>query len=74
MQKLEPVGSVDLTPTPEGFMQIAMAFGDSIIGDVEDDRRDDSKKLLAELIGIAGWLGSAGHSNLVGQLKDRYNP
>ncbi len=48
---------IDMTPTDEGYANIAMVFADSILRDVKAARRSDSAALLDSLVEIAVYLG-----------------
>ena len=50
-------GSIDMTPTAEGFKNIAATFCQDIIKSTRADRREAVTELLSEVIRIAGHLG-----------------
>jgi hypothetical protein len=48
---------IDMTPSDEGYANIAMVFADSILRDVKAARRSDSAALLDSLVDLASYLG-----------------
>lgn len=59
---------IDMTPTPEGFRNIAMHFADSILRDVKVARREDSRAILDSLVDIVCYL-SRTNVALVAELR-----
>jgi hypothetical protein len=55
---------IDLTPTPDGYVNIAARFGQSVLGDVVKRRKEDSEELLKGFVDIVFYLGE-----LSGQAK-----
>jgi hypothetical protein len=49
-------GYVDLTPTDEGFARIAERFASSILSDLPQRRREDSRHILDSIIEITAYL------------------
>lgn len=56
MDDLETVEYVDMTPTPEGFGNILMAFVQNIIGDVPQRRRKDDAHIMDSILDVTRYL------------------
>jgi len=63
------VGTVDLTPTDEGYARIAERFASSILFDLPVKRREDSRHLLDSMIEIVAYLAQKNPA-LVVTLRD----
>jgi hypothetical protein len=50
------VGTIDLTPTTEGYANMARMFAEAVVNDATDERRHDTGKLLGSLIEIVAYL------------------
>jgi hypothetical protein len=48
---------IDMTPTDEGYANIAMVFAASILSDVKVSRREDARVILDSLVDIVSYLG-----------------
>jgi hypothetical protein len=66
-QSLE--GTINLRPSDEGFMRIAERFASSILMDLPQRRREDSRHLLDSMIEIVAYLAQT-DPKLVVQLRD----
>jgi len=52
-------GTINLRPTDEGFARIAERFATSILFDLPQKRREDSRHLLDSMIEIVAYLAIA---------------
>lgn len=62
-------GTISLRPSDEGFMRIAERFATSILMDLPQRRREDSRHLLDSMIEIVAYLAQT-DPKLVQQLRD----
>jgi hypothetical protein len=62
-------GTINLRPSDEGFMRIAERFATSILMDVPQRRREDSRHLMDSMVEIVAYLAQT-DPKLVQQLRD----
>ena len=53
---IETIETIDMTPTPEGYANIARTFAGSILSDVKVSRREDARAILDSLVEIVAYL------------------
>ena len=66
--------TVDLTPTPEGYANIARRFAAQIIEDLPRKRSADDRQILDSFVEIVAWLASTGRGDLIARIRDDVAP
>jgi hypothetical protein len=59
----EVIGTIDLTPTDEGFANIARTFAASLRSDVRKERREDATAQVYALCDIVRYLAAKSAAN-----------
>lgn len=65
---------IDLTPTPEGYANIARRFAAQVLDDIPTRRKADDRAILDSLVEIVAYLAATGHGDLIRRLRDDVCP
>ena len=68
---MDTTTTIDITPTDEGFTNIAAVLGQSILDSARSTRMAPTREQLVSIVEIAAYLGSKGKGDLVEELKAR---
>jgi hypothetical protein len=74
MAEIIETGTIDLTPTPEGYANIARRFAGQIIDDLPRKRIADDRLILDSFIEIVAWLAATGRGDLITRIRDDVAP
>jgi len=74
MAEIITTGTIDLTPTPEGYANIARRFAAQVLDDIPTRRKADDRLILDSFIEIVAWLASTGRGDLISRIRDDVAP
>lgn len=63
-----PPLTIDITPSDEGYTQIAVMFAEQVLADVKANRKASDRELLVSVIETAAYLASKGNGVLIKQV------
>ena len=61
---------IDMTPTDEGYRDVARLFVEQIKGDIKKSRKADDAAILDSLIEIVAYLGSKQRAELIRTIRE----
>ena len=74
MSETTETRTIDLTPTPEGYANIARRFAAQVLDDIPTRRKADDRQILDSFIEIVAWLASTGRGDLISRIRDDVAP